>query len=115
MNELHAIHALLKGKRFNLQNEKETQKQIGEILSPILHIAPEYRLDANNIIDFMVGQVGVEVKIKGNKMAIYKQCERYCKFESVKALILVTSKAMGFPEQINGKPCYVLNISKAWL
>jgi len=46
---------------------------------------------------------------------IYKQCERYCEFPEVKALLLITNKATGFPETINNKNCYILNLAKAWL
>lgn len=79
-------------------------------------IKREYHLDNENIIDFLLfDSIGVEVKIKGQKRAIYKQCERYCKFEKLKQLILVTNVSIGFPKEINGKDCYILNLSKAWL
>lgn len=46
---------------------------------------------------------------------IYKQCERYANFDQVKQLVLITNRSMGFPETINNKPCYVINIGRAWL
>ena len=76
---------------------------------------PEYRLDAKNRPDFFVYEHAVEVKIKGSAKAIYRQCERYSAFPEVKGVYLVTNKAMGFPETLNGKPCYVINLGKSWL
>jgi hypothetical protein len=75
----------------------------------------EARLDGKNRIDFKVGGIGIEVKIKGNAKAIYKQCARYCALPEIEALILVTGRSMGFPETINNKPCYVVRLGKGWL
>lgn len=112
------IFKILSKQRFCVESEKETQKQISDALTHyhVVH-KREFALDKSNIIDFLIKEsgVGIEVKIKGQKMAIYKQCERYCTFDEVKSLILITSKSMGMLEEINGKPIFVINISKAWL
>lgn len=75
----------------------------------------EVALGDGDIIDMMVGGVGIEVKIKGQKRAIYRQCKRYCMHERVRELVLATSVATGFPQYINGKPIYVANLARAWL
>ncbi len=109
------ISTLSKG-RFNLTNEKETQVQIDQALKAAnLTFSREYRLDPANIPDFFFDGIAVEIKIKGNSKKIYKQMERYSLFSEVKVLILVTNRSMGFPEQINGKPVYLVNLGKAWL
>ena len=78
--------------------------------------AREVRLSDEDIIDFVVDEtIGIEVKIKGSKMAIYRQMERYAQHASLSALILITNVPTGFPEEINGKPVYVVNLAKAWL
>ena len=59
--------------------------------------------------------LAVEVKIKGRAKEIYRQCERYCKIETVKSLLLITNKSIGFPKEIKGTPCYVYNIGVGWL
>ncbi len=109
---------ILSGKRFPVADEKETQVQIAALLmdcTEITSYSKEKKLDAKNIIDFFIEGIGVEVKIKGSKKAIYRQCVRYCEFPEITSLVLVTSVSIGFPSEINGKPCYVLNMSKAWL
>jgi hypothetical protein len=111
------IVGVLNSRRLNLSSEKELQKEI-ELLfwKNNIPFTREYRLDNKNIPDFFVDGVAIEVKIKGQKAkTIYKQCERYCQFEETKALLLITSRSMGFPEQINGKDCYYYSLSKNWL
>lgn len=105
---------LLTGLRLPTHDEKALQSQLANHLAP-LGFQREYRLDAKNIPDFFLEGVAIEVKIKGGRMAIYRQCERYCKFDQVKSLILITNRAMGLPTTINDKPVYLFNLGKAWL
>lgn len=109
------LHALRSG-RFSLSREKETQAEISAALS-FLKIDHEREVDLGdrNIIDFMIGKAGIEVKIGGSKRAIYKQCERYCETGKLSDLILATNVAIGFPEQIAGVPCYVVSLGRGWL
>lgn len=113
------ILLLLKNYKFFLADEKVLQEEIYKVLCgklPIEEIKKEHFFNTLNKVDFFLfDSIAVEVKINGQKRAIYKQCERYCGFEEVKELLLVTNVAMGFPEQINGKDCYVLSLGKAWL
>lgn len=104
--------------KLGVQNEKILQGQIAEIfIAGKIPFFKEYRLDDKNIPDFYIrqAQIAVEIKIKGSKKEIYKQCERYSKFDQVKEILLITNRSMGFPEELNGKPCYVVNLGKAWL
>ncbi len=109
-----AIKAI-KGKRLNLTNEKTTQAEIYELIKDMGFVR-EFHLNDKDIPDFFhkIGIV-IEVKIKGSKMEIYRQCERYCQSDKVTGLILCTKKPMGFPKEINGKPCYFISLSAAWL
>lgn len=102
--------------RFPLEVEKETQAAIEQKFKDNgIEYSREHKLDQNNIPDFFIDGIAIEIKIKGNAKSIYKQCERYCQFQEVKSLILVTNRSMGFPKEINGKPCYFINLGKAWL
>jgi len=103
--------------RFRLTDEKRPQAEIAEALEKDhLPFEREVRLEPGSIIDFMVGDVGLEVKIqKGQKQAIFRQCERYCGLDRVKAIVLATNLAMGFPSEIAGKPAYIFPLGKAWL
>lgn len=109
------LHALRSG-RFSLSREKETQADISAALEFLsMEHAREVDLGDRNIIDFMVGKVGIEVKIGGSKRAIYKQCERYCETGKLSDLILATNVAIGFPPQLAGVPCYIVSLGRAWL
>ena len=102
--------------RLSVQDEKETQEQLERIfIVNQIRYEREYRLDKKNIPDFFIDGIAIELKIKGTAKKIYRQCERYCGFEQVKELILITNRSMGFPADINGKPCYIINIGRAWL
>lgn len=106
----------LSWKRFSLEDEKALQREIAVHMEQQFDdLQREYRLDSRNIVDFFIRGIAIEIKIKGKKMAIYKQCERYAAFDEVKKIILLTNKAMGFPEYVNDKRVYVLNLGKAWL
>lgn len=113
------IISLLKSRRFLLHDEKALQREIHEYL--YTKIAPaefskEYCLDKGSIVDFLISPgIAIEVKIKGSKREIYRQCARYCQFDQVRELILVTNVSMGFPPEINGKPCFLLKLGTAWL
>jgi len=112
------LFTILSKHRFSLEKEKETQVEIAALLkSNNIDYAREFILDKENTIDFMFEEagIGMEVKIKGGKRAIYRQCERYCSFDQVKVLILVTSRSMGMVKEINNKPVYLINLSTAWL
>lgn len=106
----------LQSQRFPLNNEKETQSEIERKFTEAgLSFTREHRLDGENIIDFLVGDIGIEVKLKGKPKDIYRQLQRYAEFQQVNHIILVTAKSMGLPAEINGKSVYYINISKNWL
>lgn len=110
------IFRALQGCKFMLVNEKELQVYIHKrLLDKGIHALKEFRLSRSNIIDLYYDGVGIEIKIYGSAKEIYRQCERYTHFNEIKSLILVTNRSMGFPAEINSKPCYVLNLGKAWL
>lgn len=100
-----------------LNDEKETQAELSRLLTEagVLH-KREVRLSPGNVVDFMLeGGLAIEVKLSASKRAIYRQCKRYCEHEQVKALILVSATATGFPADIEGKPCWVASLGRGWL
>lgn len=102
--------------RLPLTDEKKLQAAIAcEFDQAGLDYGREHRLSERDVIDFRLGAIGLEVKIKGSKRAIYKQMERYAEHEALKELILVSNVPMGFPSSLKGKPVYILNLAKAWL
>ena len=106
--------------KFPLHNEKALQQAIEDaLIKEKIAYSREFKLDAKNIPDFVLetkeGVIAIEVKLKANKKAIYRQLERYAGFKGVEQLILVTNTAMGLPETINGKPIYFFSLGKLWL
>lgn len=113
---VHEFLAVIRRNRFTLTSETQLKDQMASamVLAGI-RFERERPLDSRNRPDFMVGEFAVEVKIKGSARAIFRQCERYAAFDEVGGLILVTNRAMGFPETINGKPAYLIDLGRAWL
>ena len=112
------IFTLLYKHMFVISDEKAMQSEIEKIFTDAgVGFKREHYLDEDkkSIIDFLVGDIGVEVKVKCNKRAMYKQLLRYSTFDEVKEIILVTGTNTGMPRELNGKPTYILNISRAWL
>lgn len=109
------IQRQLSGRRFPLSDEKKLQAEIADAFAGFVNFRREVILSPGNIIDFISEGVGIEIKLKGSAKAIYRQCERYCAFEEIKAIILVTNKIMKLPKQINNKNTYIINLGKAWL
>lgn len=112
-----AVCGFIQNARLELHNEKVLQSQIEAILKEKnVPYSREHKLDDYSIIDFMIeGYLGIEVKIKGSAMEIFRQIERYCEFSEVEGLVLITNKAIKLPRHINGKFTYVLNLGTAWL
>ena len=72
-------------------------------------IAPRCR------IDFLAGDVGIEVKRgRPSRRILLKQMSRYAVSESVAALILVAERGASLPAKVGGKPCYCISLSRLW-
>ncbi len=117
------IMAALYGKRFPLEDEKATQAGIFSALtddavaltmSPWASVNREVRI-AGGIIDLLVADVGIEVKIKGQPKAIIRQLNSYSAEPSLSGLILVTSRPVALGPTIGGKPVAVFDMARAWL
>lgn len=115
----------LTGWRCDLLNEKTTQGDIAAALQAAgIPFVREQRIGGGEIIDFVVdngarvngaGGIGIEVKIKGSKRALYRQIVRYCDLGVLDALIVATSVPIGLPDLINGTPVFVRDLTRAWL
>jgi hypothetical protein len=114
MNRL--IRTLESTRVSNLIDEKLIQSELEDILSEFGFIR-EYVLSKESIVDFYnpTTKQAIEIKVKGSAMSIYRQVERYCMFECVDSIILLTAKTMNLPIEINGKPTFVVSLGKAWL
>lgn len=112
------IKQAIRGKRLNLQNEKELQIELEAILLESgINFTREFYLSKTDIIDFYFPDicVGMEVKIAKAPKQIFKQLDRYTKSDQISEIILITSKTMGLPDKINEKPAHLIKLSNSWL
>lgn len=110
------IIRLLSGVRFPLSTEKLLQAAIEEEFDAAgVEHSREHRLSTEDIIDFLVGVIGIECKLKGSRRDHYRQLDRYAQHDEISELILVTNVPTGMPAKINGKAVHVFNLSRAWL
>lgn len=118
---LAELASFISREKLSLTKESITQSELAMAFEcyglPYSRFNRHTKLDDHNIPDFFDPQTGtaIEIKIKGQKSAIYEQCKRYLDFDQMKMLILVTNKSMTLPPVINGKPCRVARIGRAWL
>lgn len=107
---------LLTSHRLPLADEKLLQQAIGDVFeTEVLDFEREVRLGPGDIVDFMVEGIAVEIKIKGNRRDIYRQLERYCRYEGVASIVLATNVPMGLPTEIGGKPASIAALGRGWL
>jgi hypothetical protein len=110
------ILSFLKGRCFDLGNETRLQREIARVFDKKnIPYKREVVLSDRDRIDFMVNNIGIEIKINGSSSKIFRQCRRYCKHNEVDELILASNKAMGLPKNIEGKPAFFLHLGRAWL
>lgn len=108
---------LLAHAQCDLSNEKRCQSDIASVLTVAgITFAREHRLADGDVIDFLVGDIGIEVKLRRtSKRDIYRQLGRYALHPTIGALILVTNTSMGLPRAIHGKPTYYVSLGRAWV
>lgn len=115
----------LAGRRFDLADEKRAQAEIAAALhSAGIGYHREVRLAPGDVVDFLVGAcpelawrgVALEVKLRSARRAqIARQLRRYARSERVSAVLLATNTSIGLPDELEGKPAYVVSLGRAWL
>lgn len=108
------VAAVIKGQRYRYADETRLQEGIAGALSAAgITAVREVSLAGPDRIDFMVGSLGIEVKIAGQPAAVARQLARYAKSDAVEELMLVTTRARhrSVPREIGGKPVHVVLLS----
>ncbi len=106
----------LKSVRVDLETEKKAQACIEAELGQLGYsFTREHYLSDQDIPDFMISGICIEMKIKGTAKNIYRQLSRYAEHPDVTAIILITNRSIGLPLTINDKPAYKINLGSAWL
>lgn len=104
--------------RFDVIDEKELQEQLFSLVLSSYGFKREVSLSVGSVIDFYNPElgIGIEVKIKGSKMAIYRQCLRYVKTGKLKYLLVVSAKDLGlWFEDIEKVPTKLLKLGDSLL
>lgn len=66
-------------------------------------------------IDFLVGDVGVEIKNgKPSAKALRAQLTRYAQCPTLAALVVVSWRGVALPPLLAGKPVHALSLSALW-
>ena len=88
--------ALEDAQPYTYVTEDDLQRELATALAEAGIVAQrEVRLsDGASRIDLLVGDVGIEVKIKGTWIEVTKQVQRYSRCSELSALVLVTTRAV---------------------
>ena len=113
-----AISALLDAHAITVGVERELHAALAALFTHTTWGArSEVTLGPGERIDFLVDDVGVELKTQGAPAAVFGQLQRYARHDVVQQLLLVTTRAehATIPAFVGGKPCRVHVLRRAWL
>lgn len=111
-NTINDVLSIIDNYKIIFKDEKDLQRKIEKILNNHnVDFSREHDLGEHGTVDFFKDGVAFEVKIQGQKKAIYRQCKKYLENDSVDALVLISSFSMGLPNEINGKKCYFYRLN----
>lgn len=114
-SSMDELEALLTSKRYRFNDETALQDGIGKVFTKAkIAFEAEVRLSPADRIDFLVGNVGLEVKVKGTEEAAHMQLLRYAEHDRILGLLLVSgTKRIGdIPPMMRGKPVRVVYVER---
>ncbi len=112
--ELADVLDALRATRFLWASEDDLQRGLLEVFEQSgLPVAREFNLGREGRIDFLVGTVGVEVKVAGTWQNVRRQIAGYLQHATLSAMVVVTSKARHdrLPAELVGKPVVVHRVA----
>lgn len=116
-NKMIMLCEMIKSRHFRFTNEKYLQDGLELLFSDKnIEYWRELSLDKGrgNIgrIDFVIQNVGIEVKIDGTNSQLLRQIHKYLTTDTIDGLIVVTNLARlaDLPAVINGKPVKVVHL-----
>lgn len=112
------LPTLLRGARFRFTGEADLQEGIARALAGAgVAFEREVSLSSRDRIDFLVGDVGLEVKIEGGAAPVLRQLLRYALSPRVGRLLLATTRSQHrqLPGEISGKPLDVIYLAGSML
>jgi len=103
--------------RINFTNEKELQQGVAGVFDANKY---EYEREAvlasSDRIDFLIGGIGVEVKVGGSLSALLRQLYRYAGYERIECLLVISSRKLltRLPAEIRGKPIRAVDVGNVF-
>jgi len=80
-----------------------------------LEFTHEARIGAGCRIDYLVGNVGVEIKKgKPDAAVLKRQLMRYAQCEDIQALVVLTQRGVALPESLCRKPVRGIALNALW-
>lgn len=111
--QIQKIAELLSQVRFTFGNEKTFQDQIAQVLADAGYdLRREVKLSDAERVDFMLGSIALELKLKGSEDVHLRQLQRYARIEAVTAVCLVSPKVRYLPKELAGKPVFGIAVCR---
>lgn len=112
MTDAREVAIFLRAARYRMGTEALLHDDVERHLrSGAIPYEREHRLGPGERLDFLIAEhIAVELKIRAQRKSIYRQLDRYARYEIIEGLILVTASALGMPKEIGGKPIYVVQL-----
>lgn len=111
--EYKELASLLHSCPFRFSCEIELQNGIESLLRKrAIEFRREVILSVRDRIDFMVGTVGIEVKVDSPSSSVERQLARYAEHPEIESLLLVTNRFRhnSIAREILGKPVIVIHL-----
>ena len=115
-NELRIVQAIETVRCGASCTEEELHEQVARALAAC-GIEPEHevRLAPRCRIDFMCGDVGVEIKKnKPDRAKLILQLTRYAACDRVRVLVVAAPRGVRLPDRISGKPIIMVALERLW-
>lgn len=109
---MNFLVTLLRSVKFNFTDEYELQDGIAHVLQENgISFVREHNLTNQDKIDFLVGDVGIEVKVAGSATMVSRQILRYLRSSDLNSIIVVTARVNHqLPEELDGKTITVVYV-----
>ncbi len=113
MTVLPDVLAALARIRTRASTEADLQAAVGMAfkLARVPH-EQQVRISPHDRLDFLAGDVAVELKVDGSAAALLRQLDRYAAHERVGAIVVVSTRArhLEMPAALRGKPVHLVSL-----
>jgi hypothetical protein len=116
MADVDQLIAVLRSKRFSCVDEDELQRAVAAAFDEAgIAYQREVRLSARDRLDFLIGGIAIELKVKTDGKELLRQVLRYAAHREVDAIVIAatTHRVLLLPETANGKPLRAVHL-QSW-